>query len=78
MTYSVGKNATIDEMHPSFSVQSTFRQYIPSKPITYEIKLLYIILRESKIADTHHLELYTGSQLEGTFKVSNKPTDIVK
>ena len=74
--YCVGENTTIDEMLPGFRGRCVFRQYIPSKPNKYGIKLFALV--DSKTTYTYNLEVYAGQQPEGCFRLSNKPGDVVR
>lgn len=38
-SYCIGENVTVDEMLPAFRGKCPFRQYIPSKPSKYGIKI---------------------------------------
>jgi len=58
--YSMGENVTIDEMLPGFRGKCGFRQYIPSKPNKYGIKIYAMV--DSKIFYTGNLEIYAGKQ----------------
>lgn len=73
--YSVGQNVTIDEMLPSFRGRCSFRQYIPSKPSRYGIKMFASV--DSRIHYLHNLEVYVGKQPDGPFSLSNSPFDVV-
>lgn len=75
-SYIPGENVTIDEMLPGFRGRCPFRQYIPSKPNKYGIKLFSVV--DAKMNYTYNMEIYTGSQPDGPFVVSNKPRDVVK
>lgn len=74
--YSPGENVTIDEMLPSFKGKCPFRQYMPSKPNKYGIKLFSLV--DTKMSYTFNLEIYAGKQPDGPYNISNKPTDVVK
>lgn len=52
-----------------------FRQYIPSKPNKYGIKLFSLV--DSKMFYTLNLELYVGQQHAGTFQANNDTRSIV-
>lgn len=73
--YSVGQNVTIDEMLVAFRGRCGFRQYIPSKPAKYGIKIFSLV--DSRHYYTHNLEIYAGKQPEGPYQLSTKPVDIV-
>lgn len=74
--YSLGENVTIDEKLEAFRGRCRFRQYIPSKPAKYGIKIF--ALCDSKTFYTSNLEIYCGKQPEGPWKISNKSEDVVK
>lgn len=73
--YSPGENCTIDEMLVAFRGRCKFRQYIPSKPAKYGIKIFALV--DSKVFYITNLEIYAGKQPDGPFSVSNKPLDVV-
>lgn len=73
--YHLSEYVTIDEMLPGFRGRCSFRQYIPSKPNKYGIKLF--ALCDAKMFYTSKLEVYVGKQPEGPYEMSNKPEDIV-
>lgn len=66
---------TIDEMLPAFRGKCGFRQYIPSKPNKYGIKVFAVC--DSKRFYTSKLEVYIGQNPEGPYKLSNRSEDIV-
>lgn len=74
-SYIPGENTTIDEMLPGFRGRCPFRQYIPSKPNKYGIKCFALV--DARMNYTYNMEIYAGSQPEGPFYVSNKPTAVV-
>lgn len=73
--YHLGQNVTIDEMLPAFRGRCAFRQYIPSKPNRYGIKIF--CLCDAKLYYTSNMEIYCGQQPEGLFRQSNSSTDVV-
>ncbi|KAJ8914718.1 hypothetical protein NQ315_017428 [Exocentrus adspersus] len=73
--YHLGKNVTINEMLLGFRGRCGFRQYIPSKPNKYGIKIF--CLSDSKLFYTPHMEIYCGQQPEGPFRQSNSSVDTV-
>lgn len=73
--YHLGQNVTIDEMLPGFRGRCSFRQYIPSKPNKYGIKIY--CLSDSKLFYTSNMEIYCGQQPEGPFQQSNSSDSIV-
>ncbi|XP_067004451.2 piggyBac transposable element-derived protein 4-like [Anabrus simplex] len=74
--YIPGENVTIDEMLPGFCGKCGFRQYIQSKPTKYGIKIFPLV--DARMFYTYNMEIYAGRQPEGPYKVSNKPSDVVK
>ena len=72
--YSLGEFTTIDEMLVGFRGICGFRQYIPSKPNKYGIKIYALV--DAKMYYLHHLEIYAGKQLDGSYTHSNKPADV--
>lgn len=73
--YSLGENVTIDEKLEGFRGRCNFRQYIPSKPNKYGIKIYALV--DSQVFYLYNLEIYAGLQPEGMYRISNKPTDVV-
>lgn len=76
VSYCIGENVTIDEMLPAFRGNCPFRQYIPSKPSKYGIKIFSLV--DAKMFYSLNMEIYAGKQNEGPFCVSNKAPDVVK
>lgn len=74
--YSLGEYTTIDEMLAGFRGRCGFRQYIPSKPNKYGIKIYALV--DAKMYYSHGLEIYAGKQPDGPYNISNKPTDVVR
>lgn len=74
--YSLGQNVTIDEKLEAFRGNCRFRQYIPSKPAKYGIKIYALV--DARHYYSYNLEVYVGKQPEGEYNVSNKPSDVVK
>ncbi|CAH2085795.1 unnamed protein product [Euphydryas editha] len=74
--YIPHENLTIDEELVAFRGRCSFRQYIPSKPAKYGIKIYSLV--DSKTFYTLNMEIYCGKQHENSpFAVSNKPYDLV-
>ncbi|XP_041986312.1 piggyBac transposable element-derived protein 4-like [Aricia agestis] len=74
-SYIPGEYVTIDEMLLAFRGRCKFRQYIPSKPAKYGVKILAMV--DAKKFYILNLEIYAGKQPVGPFAVSNKPFDVV-
>lgn len=66
---------TIDEHLISFRGRCSFRQYIPSKPAQYGIKIFALV--DVKNAYTYNLEVYVGTQPDGPYKINNSPNNVV-
>lgn len=73
--FSLGENVTIDEMLPAFRGRCGFRQYIPSKPSKYGIKIFSLC--DAKLFYTYNMEIYCGQQPEGPYKQNNSADSIV-
>lgn len=73
--YSSGQNVTIDEKLEGFRGKCSFKQFIPSKPNKYGIKIH--ALADARVFCSVNLEIYAGKQPDGKYFLSNKPTDIV-
>ncbi|XP_046404918.1 piggyBac transposable element-derived protein 4-like [Ischnura elegans] len=74
--YNLGELTTIDEQLVPFRGKCPFRQFIPSKPIKYGIKVF--TLTDARSMYTKTMEVYLGTQPEGPFRLSNRPCDVVK
>lgn len=74
--YSPSDQLTIDEQLLAFRGRCSFRQYIPSKPAKYGVKVFALV--DCKNMYTVNLEVYCGRQPEGPFAVNNSPTEIVE
>lgn len=61
--YHVSDFVTIDEMLPAFRGRCQFKQYIPSKPNKYGIKIFSLV--DAKMHYTKNLEVYVGQQPDG-------------
>jgi hypothetical protein len=66
---------TLDEKLEKFRDRCSFKQYIPSKPGKYGIKVF--CLADAKMYYTVNLEIYAGKQPDGPHQVSNSPKDVV-
>lgn len=73
--YSVGEYTTVDEQLVAFRGKCPFRQYIPSKPAKYGVKIL--TLCDSTTWYTLSMEVYVGTQPDGPYLVSNSAKDVV-
>lgn len=67
---------TIDEKLEGFRGRCSFRQYIPSKPNKYGIKIF--AMTDAKTFYTCNMEVYLGKQPDGPFSQSNSPKDVVQ
>lgn len=74
--FSPSEFVTIDEKLEAFRGRCSFRQYIPSKPNKYGIKIY--ALTDAKMFYTSNLEVYVGQQHEGPYKVDNGSQALVK
>ncbi|KAJ8928705.1 hypothetical protein NQ314_018715 [Rhamnusium bicolor] len=72
---SMSHYVTVDEKLEGFRGRCAFRQYIPSKPNKYGIKIY--ALSDAKMYYTANLEVYVGTQPEGPFSVSNSALALV-
>ncbi|XP_041981601.1 piggyBac transposable element-derived protein 4-like [Aricia agestis] len=76
-SFSPYEYLTLDEELVAFRGRCPFRQYIPSKPAKYGIKIYALV--DNKTYFSCNLEVYCGKQPEGSpYAVSNKPHDLVK
>ncbi|XP_023212527.1 uncharacterized protein LOC111615331 [Centruroides sculpturatus] len=73
--YSPSKFVTIDEMLVAFRGKCPFRQYIPSKPSKYGIKIQ--AMADAKTYYVCKIEIYAGKQPDGPFKVDNSANGVV-
>jgi len=73
--YTVSEYTTIDEQLVAFRGRCPFRIYIPSKPAKYGLKIQTIC--DAQTWYTLNMELYTGKQKEGPYKISNSATDVI-
>lgn len=73
--YNHSEYVTVDEMLPGFRGRCSFRQYIPSKPNKYGIKIY--ALCDASTYYTSKMEVYVGKQPAGPFSLSTSARDIV-
>lgn len=66
---------TLDEQLLAFRGRCPFRQYIPSKPAKYGVKVFALV--DVHYPYTFNLEIYAGQQPEGPFHLSNERCDVV-
>lgn len=66
---------TVDEQLLAFRGHCSFKQYIPSKPAKYGLKMFALV--DAKTAYTFNLKAYVVTQLEGPYKCKNSGEDIV-
>lgn len=74
--YSMSEYTCIDEKLQAFRGKCSFRQYIPSKPAKYGIKIF--ALCDNLNFYTGNLEIYAGTQPDGPFKIDNGAASVVK
>lgn len=72
--FLVSEYVTIDEQVLAFSGRCSFRQYIPSKPAKYGLKVFALV--DCKTGYTTNLEPHVGKQPDGPYRVSNAAEDI--
>ena len=63
LLYNPGPNITLDERLVAFRGRSPFRQYIPSKPAKYGIKIWAAC--DAKTSYTSNVQVYTGKLVGG-------------
>lgn len=73
--YTPGEFTTIDEKLEAFRGRCGFKQYIPSKPNKYGIKIFAVA--DSRTSYALNLEVYVGQQPEGPYSMKNDPESIV-
>uniref|UniRef100_UPI00358E440B piggyBac transposable element-derived protein 4-like n=1 Tax=Myxine glutinosa TaxID=7769 RepID=UPI00358E440B len=73
--YSPSEFVTIDEMLVAFRGKCPFRQYIPSKPAKYGIKIQ--AMADAKNYYVCKIEIYAGKQPDVPFKVDNSAIAVV-
>lgn len=74
--YSHSAYITIDEKLEAFRGKCSFRQYIPSKPNKYGIKIF--ALCDAKLFYTSHMEVYVGKQPDGPFQKETTAKAVVE
>lgn len=74
--YTPFENVTIDEKLEAFRGRCLFRQYIPSKPNKYGLKIFAMV--DSKLYYTCNLGVYIGTQPDGPYSVDNSPAAVVQ
>ncbi|XP_035214632.1 piggyBac transposable element-derived protein 4-like [Stegodyphus dumicola] len=74
--YIIGEYITNDEKLEKFRGRCSFRQYIPSRPAKYGIKIFALI--DLSTFYSYNMEIYVGQQPEGPFRVENSPFEITK
>nr|CAH7758124.1 unnamed protein product [Callosobruchus chinensis] len=67
---------TIDEKLEAFRGKCSFRQFIPSKPNKYGLKIFAMV--DAKTFYTCNMEVYVGKQPLGPFQVSNSLSAVVQ
>ena len=75
-TYTPSQYTTIDEKLEAFRGRCSFRQYIPSKPNKYGIKIYALV--DAKMFFTSNLEVYVGKQPDGPYAVENSAKAVVE
>jgi len=74
--FCLSHHTTIDEMLIAFRGKCPFRQYIPSKPAKYGVKIF--ALSDAIMFYTANMEVYVGKQPnESPYVVSNSAIDVV-
>ncbi|CAK1581579.1 unnamed protein product [Parnassius mnemosyne] len=76
INYKNTEYVTIDEMLESFRGSCGFRQYMPSKPAKYGIKLFSLV--DAMTFYTKNLEIYVGKQPEGPYFQDTSTKALVK
>lgn len=73
--YTPGEFLTVDEQLVGFRGRCCFRQYIPSKPAKYGLKVFALV--DSKTAYTINMEPHVGTQPNGPYQVGNSAEEVV-
>jgi len=73
--YTVSEYTTVDEKLEAFRGRCSFRQYIPSKPAKYGIKIF--ALCDARTYYTLNMEIYCGKQPPGPRNISTTPQSVV-
>lgn len=73
--YSPSEYLTIDEQLLAFRGRCSFKQYIPSKPAKYGVKVFALV--DCRTTYTINLEPYVGRQPDGPFQMNNSAEEIV-
>lgn len=72
--YTPSEFLTLDEQLVAFRGKCPFRQYIPSKPAKYGIKIYALV--DAKSIYTFSTEIYAGKQPQGSYYKSNASKDV--
>lgn len=73
--YTISEYSTIDEQLVPFRGKCPFRQYMPSKPAKYGLKIQ--TLCDARTWYVVAMEVYVGKQPDGPYELSNSPKDVV-
>lgn len=73
--YRLSKRITMDKMLAELGGRCPFRQYIPSKPAKYGIKIL--AMADASSFYVCDLEVYAGKQPPGPYEIDNSPAAVV-
>lgn len=74
--YTPFQNVTIDEKLEAFRGRCSFRQYIPSKPNRYGLKVFALV--DSRTYYSVNLEVYVGTQPDGSYACDNSASALVQ
>lgn len=72
--FTPSEYCTLDEQLVAFRGKCPFQMYIPKKPARYGIKIYALVCAKSML--TLNLEVYTGTQPDGPYKISNSSEDL--